>query len=75
MSDIQYKPKQIHNYKIDENHYETSKYSANWPVGFVKLFNDKFKAWEIRRGFATPETQGKGFKQTNNSFFKSRKKS
>ena len=75
MSDIQHKPAQVSNYKIEENSYTEKNFFSDWPSGSTELFNAKFKAWEIRRGFATEETHGGSFKKTNNSFFKPRKKS
>jgi hypothetical protein len=75
MSDIQHKPVQVSNYKIEENSYTEKNFFSDWPSGSTELFNAKFKAWEIRRGFATEETHGGSFRKTNNSFFKPRKKS
>lgn len=63
------------------NKYETSSepelYAVDLPHGTYKMIDAAFKAWEIRRGFATPEQQKLGLRGRAFSYgqFKNHKKS
>lgn len=69
MIDIQHKSTKPASHKIEENGCST----FNWPEGASEQFNAKYKAWEIRRGFAIPETKNNYYKRSQNRLFKGKK--
>ncbi len=73
MSDIQYKSTKSNTYKVEENSCSDSNWVKDWSEGAMAEFNAKYKAWEIRRGFTTEETQGNYFKRSNSRMFENKK--
>lgn len=55
----QYKSRHVSKYEASS---EPALYAVDLPHGTYKMIDDAFKAWEIRRGFATPEQQKLGLR-------------